>query len=175
MDGTTGPAAQHRTQPYLAALTRHFADLRDGTHGHLRSRRDKEALFAKAVELLSPYAHQALSEMNQVLLLGTGDIDATGVIRSADGGVAACWALWWPEQRRSGVDPIQVQAHYGRGFHHPHLRGGTVGEWPLNVFDDEQAAAELPTLRAIASADLHNLVFQRDFRLVPAITARKDD
>ena len=32
-----------------------------------------------------------------------------------------------------------------------------------------RAAAELPTLRAIASADLHNLVFQRDYRIIPAI------
>jgi hypothetical protein len=39
------------------------------------------------------------------------------------------------------------------------LRTGTVGDWPLNVFDEEQAAAELPTLRAIASTDIHNLVF----------------
>jgi hypothetical protein len=37
------------------------------------------------------------------------------------------------------------------------------------VFDDKQAAAELPTLRAVASADLHNLVFQRDYRIIPAI------
>ena len=27
----------------------------------------------------------------------------------------------------------------------------------------------IPTLRAIASADLHNLVFQRDYRIIPAI------
>lgn len=31
------------------------------------------------------------------------------------------------------------------------------------------AAAELPALRAIASADLHNLVFRSDYRIVPAI------
>jgi len=37
------------------------------------------------------------------------------------------------------------------------------------VFDDAQAAAQLPTLRAMASADLHNLVFQRDYRIIPAI------
>ena len=30
------------------------------------------------------------------------------------------------------------------------------------------AAAQLPTLRAVASADLHNLVFQRDYRIIPA-------
>ena len=51
------------------------------------------------------------------------------------------------------------------------LQGATVGDWPLNVFDDEQAAAELPTMRAMASADLHNLVFQLggDYRIIPAI------
>src|SRR6266496_6753628 len=53
--------------------------------------------------------------------------------------------------------------------HHPHLQGGTVGDWPLNVFDETQAAAALPTLRAVASADLHNLVLQRDYRIIPAI------
>jgi hypothetical protein len=45
----------------------------------------------------------------------------------------------------------------------------TVGDWPLNVFDEGQAAAELRVLRAVASADLHNLVFQRDYRIIPAI------
>src|SRR5213592_4809792 len=43
------------------------------------------------------------------------------------------------------------------GFHHPHLRGTMVHGWPLNVFCDEDAAAQLPILRAIASSDLHNL------------------
>jgi hypothetical protein len=52
------------------------------------------------------------------------------------------------------------------GSHHPHLQGGTVGDWPLNVFDEEQASALLPTLRDIASAEIHNLVFQADYRLV---------
>jgi hypothetical protein len=69
-----------------------------------------------------------------------------------------------PASRCSGQDSVQT------GFHHPHLRGATAGTWPLNVFDDEQARAELPVLRAIAAADLHNLVFQRDFRIVPATT-----
>jgi hypothetical protein len=109
--------------------------------------------------------------MNDALLLGTGTIAATGVSTSPLGGVAATWTLGWPEQDQAGIQPITLQAFYGRGFQHPHLRGGTVGDWPLNVFSDADAAAELPTLRAIAAADLHNLVFQRDYRIVPA-TAR---
>jgi hypothetical protein len=153
---------------YIAELLRHFADLRDGTHGDATSRRDKEQLFTEAVSLLDPYVHQALNEINVHLLLGTGEVTATGVRSSAGGGVDSVWALSWPEQRATGINPIVIDAFYGSGFHHPHLRGGTVGDWPLNVFTQEQAADELPTLRAIAAADLHNLVFQRDYRIVPA-------
>ena len=153
---------------YIAELLRHFADLRDGTHGDATSRRDKEQLFTEAVSLLDPYARQALNEINAHLLLGTGKVTATGVRTSASGGVDAVWTLSWPEQRATGINPIVIDAFYDSGFHHPHLRGGTLGDWPLNVFTREQAADQLPTLRAIAAADLHNLVFQRDYRIVPA-------
>jgi hypothetical protein len=153
-----------------SALSRHFADLRDGTHGGARSRRDKERLFADAVPLIDPYARQALDEINTELLLDTGEVVGTGVRRSADGGIDAVWTLSWAEQQAAGIKPIVIRAYFGLGFAHPHLQGGTVGDWPLNVFDDEQAAAELPTLRAIADADIHNLVFQvgGDIRIIPA-------
>ncbi|MGV9771847.1 hypothetical protein [Streptosporangium sp. NPDC003464] len=153
---------------HAAALLRHFADLRDGTHGHAASRQGKERHFREAVALLDPYARQALGEIDSGLLLGTGEIIATGVRRTADGGLDAVWALAWPEQRAAGIEPIVLHAFYGAGFHHPHLQGGTVGQWPMNVFTPGEAAAELPTLRAIATADLHNLVFQRDHRIIPA-------
>ena len=156
---------------YIAELLRHFADLRDGTHGDATSRREKEHLFAEAVSLIDSYARQALNEINAHLLLGTGEVPASGVRSLASGGVDSVWALSWPEQRAAGINPIVIDAFYGSGFHHPHLRGGTVGDWPLNVFTQEQAAQELPTLRAIAAADLHNLVFQRDYRIVPATMA----
>jgi hypothetical protein len=152
------------------ALLHHFADLRDGTHGGVVSRGEKEQLFRTAVTLLDPYARTALAELDTDLLLGTGEVTAPGVGRAADGGLEAVWALSWPEQRASGIPPITIVAGYGARFHHPHLRGGTVGEWPLNVFTPEQAATELRTLRAIAAADAHNLVFLRDFRIIPATT-----
>jgi hypothetical protein len=154
---------------HTTALLKHFADLRDGTHGDAVSRQGKEELFAATVELLDPYARQALDETNAHLLLGTGEVIATGARKSQDG-IEAVWALTWPEQRAARINPIILHAFYGAGFHHPHLRGGTVGDWPLNAFTPPQAAAELPTLRAIASAELHNLVFQRDYRIVPATT-----
>jgi hypothetical protein len=153
---------------YTAELLRHFADLRDGTHGGAISRQDKECLFAAAVALLDPHARRPLEEINTDLLLGTGEVTATG-LRRHSGGVDAIWALTWPEQQTARINPIVIRAYYSAGAHHPHLEGATAGDWPLNVFDEKQAAAELPTLRAIASADLHNLVFQRDYRIIPAI------
>src|SRR6202140_4253153 len=139
---------------YITSLIRHFEDLRDGTHGSSSSRKDKEAHFEKAVQLLAPIARQVLTEMNTNLLLDTGKLVETGLQRIADGGLNASWALSWPEQRAAGIQPIVLQAYFGSGFHHPHLRGTTVYDWPLNVFTDEEAAAQLSILRATASTDL---------------------
>jgi len=61
-------------------------------------------------------------------------------------------------------------AYYGSSFHHPHLRGATVGDWPLDVFTVDDAADQLPNMRAIATSDLHNSVFQADYRIIPAVT-----
>jgi len=160
-----------RATPHLRGLLRHFADLRDGTHGDgAVSRAAKEQLFSAAVDYLDPYARQTLAEINEALLLGSGTISNTGVTRSANGDCTALWTLAWPEQQQAGIPPVTLEAFYGHSFHHPHLRGATVGVWPLNVFSTGDAAAELPILRAIASADLHNLVFQSDFQIVPATT-----
>jgi hypothetical protein len=163
---TTRPAS-------ASALLRHFADLRDGTHGGAKSRRDKERLFATAVPLLDPHARQALEEIDAYLLLGTGEVTATGLRPTADGGSDAIWALSWPEQQAAGLKPVLIRAYFGAGFAHPHLQSGTVGDWPLNVYDEAQAAAELPNLRAMAAADLHNLVFELggDVRIIPATVA----
>jgi hypothetical protein len=65
-----------------------------------------------------------------------------------------------------------LRRHFEAGFHHPHLRGTTVHDWPLNVFGEEDAAAQISILRAIASSDPHNLVYLSDYRIVPVVTAK---
>ena len=160
---------------HLTALLRHFDDLRDGTHGGSVSRQDKEAHFAHAVELLAPVAQEALDEINAHLLLDAGGIAATGLQRDNGGGLSASWELSWSEQQTAGLAPVTLLAHYGIGFHHPHLRGATVGDWPLNVFTPSDASDQLPMLRAIVTADLHNLVFQADYRIIPAVMRRPND
>jgi hypothetical protein len=160
---------------HTGALLRHFADLRDGTHGGAAVRADTERLFIAAVLLLDPHARQALDQINTDLLLDTGELTSTGVRRSANVGLDAVWALSWPEQRTARIMPVVIRAYFGIGSPHPHLQGGTVGDWPLNVFDEQQAAAELPTLRAIAAGEIHNLVLQtwRDYGIIPALLDRR--
>jgi hypothetical protein len=113
--------AETAAPAYITSLVRHFEDLRDGTHGGSANREDKEAHFEKAVQLLAPVARQVLTEMNTILLLNTGQITETGLRSTKDGGLEALWALSWPEQRAAGIEPIVLQAYFGRSFHHPHL------------------------------------------------------
>jgi len=162
--------SENAVPAYITSLIRHFEDLRDGTHGGSASREGKEVHFERAVQLLAPIARKVLDEMNTSLLLDTGQLSETGMRRKPDGGLSASWALSWPEQREAGLPPLALQAYFGGGFHHPHLRGTTVKDWPLNVFSEEDARAQRSILRAIASSDLHNLVYRTDYRIVPAST-----
>lgn len=163
----------HTEVPHLTSLLRHFGDLRDGTHGGVGSRSQKEQVFAESVSMLDRHARQVLTELNEVLLFGRGKVTASGLRADSTGGKLADWSLSWQEQRAAGIQPVLIRAFYGSGFHHPHLRGGTVGDWPFNVFDTDDAAAQSPLLEAIASADLHNLVFQADYRIIPAMRAER--
>lgn len=164
MTTTTAPAP-------LDALTRHFIDLRDGNHfGHI-TRAGKESAFTEAVQLLDGPAQQVLAEFNDHLLGGTGKTEVTGLHRDQRGGLLSSWLLTWPEQRAATLAPVSLIATYGAGFHHPHLRGATIGEWPLNIASPDHAEELVPVLRTIAAADIHNLVFQvgGDWRIIPAI------
>src|SRR5437867_12711571 len=101
--------AESAVPAYITSLIRHFEDLRDGTHGGSASRKDKEAHFEKAVQLLAPITRQVLNEMNTSLLLDTGQLTESGLRRTPAGGLNASWALSWPEQRAAGVEPIGRQ------------------------------------------------------------------
>jgi hypothetical protein len=46
-----------------------------------------------------------------------------------------------------------------------------VHDWPLNVYSERDAADLLPVLRSVVTAELPNLVFQTDSRIIPAAHA----
>jgi hypothetical protein len=160
-----------KTPAYLDALLRHVVDLRDGTHGGVGPRDEKEGLFVRAAEWLDPVARQVLTETDEVVLRSTGEISDSGLERETDGTLFRAWTLGWPEQAARGLDPVTLRAWFGGGFHHPHLRGATVHDWPLNVYAESDARDLLPVLRSVVVADLHNLVFEADWRIIPAAGA----
>jgi hypothetical protein len=154
---------------HLVALRRHCEDLRDGTHAGVADRADKERMFRRALDLLDPVARQALGEVDEALLEHTGEIRDDGLEHTGDGTLSRSWRLSWPQQRERGIAPVTLTAWFGGGFHHPHLRGGTVHDWALNVYDEPDARGLLPVLRGIVAADVHNLIFQADWRIIPAV------
>src|SRR5256885_14797013 len=102
-------AASTEAEPaYTEALLRHFADLRDGTHGGASSRTDKERLFTEAVGLLDPYARQILDEINRYLLLDTGEGSATGIRPAPAGGVDALGAPSGPDPQARRRQPPRL-------------------------------------------------------------------
>ena len=151
---------------------RHVEDLREGSHGGARARGEKEALFQRAVEWLGPVARRVLEEVDEALLLSTGQIADSGLERERDGTLFRAWTLSWPEKEKRGVAPVTLRAWFGSGFHHPHLRGATVHDWPLNVYTEQDARDLVPVLRSVVTADLHNLVFKADWRIIPAARRR---
>jgi hypothetical protein len=154
---------------YLVALRRHCEDLRDGTHGGVADRGGKERVFERAVELLDPVARQVLAEVDQSLLQRSGEIGDNGLEHAGDGTLSRSWRLSWPQQRERGIAAVTLTAWFGGGFLHPHLRGATVHDWPLNVYDESDARELVPILRGIVAADVHNLIFQTDWRIIPAV------
>jgi len=167
MEGRRGNE-EGRPPAYLVALVRHVEDLRDDTHGGVAERGQKEALFVQAADWLAPVAMGVLEELDAVALLSTGQVADSGMEREDDGTLARSWTLSWPEQRDRGLEPVTLRAWFGGGSHHPHVRAATVHDWPLNVYEESDARDLLPVLRSAVAADVHHLVFQSDWRIIPA-------
>src|SRR5260370_6917883 len=97
---------------YITSLIRHFEDLRDGTHGGSTARKDKEAHFEKAVQLLAPIARRVLNEMNTNLLLDTGQLTESGPRRTPDGGLNPSRPFSFPQHPAAPTHPIARQPSF---------------------------------------------------------------
>ena len=68
---------------YDSAL-RHFIDLRDGTHGGLKSRDEKESIFSQEIEIIDPVVRKVLTEVNSSFLLGQGSVNTIDELLQED-------------------------------------------------------------------------------------------
>ena len=156
---------------------RHLADLVTRSYEGAESWSDRLALFRRAVELLDPVVRDAFADANATFLEHTGEISRRSVEQD-DGSVGEHWELSWPRQReavsRDGgpVAPVQVIAWFRRSFNHPHLRGSTAGDWPLQVTTPGDAARQEPIVRAIGEAELHQRIFEGRWPVLP-VAVRK--
>jgi hypothetical protein len=158
-------------------LMRHLADLVARRYEGAESWADRVGVFRRAVELLDPVVRGVFAEANAMFLESTGEISRSSV-DTDDGSVGEHWELSWPRQRaavsRDGgpVPPVQVIAWFRRSFNHAHLRGSTAGDWPLQVINTEDATRQLPIVRAIVEAELHQRIYEGRYPVMP-IAVRK--
>lgn len=156
-------------------LQRHLRDLSTGTYEGQVSRAEKEEVYRKAVELLTPVAQSVLEEANNLFLNSTGQVRVIGPKDDGQGGLETRFELTWPEQRtaqimrgpRAPLRPVIIKAHYGRGFLHPHLSGSSGGNWPLQILNAEDVERQRTILAAIVEMELHERIFETDWHILP--------
>ena len=156
---------------------RHLRDLRTNTYEGASERADREAVFKRAVELLSPVVLRVLEATNATFLAWTGEVQYDPPGPDGARGLRAFWSLSWPEQREARlrmaqgrVSPIQVIAKIGAENTHGHLSGVRAGDWPLQVTTPEDAQRQELIVMAIVEAELHERIFESDlnWRIVPS-------
>ena len=156
-------------------LLRHLKDLRSGTYEGARSRNTKEELYRKGIELLTPIAVAVLEEANTLFLQGTGEVQMIGPEDDGSGGLETRFELSWPEQRTAQVtrgpqgplQPVRIVVNYSRSFLHPHLSGSTAGYWPFQITSQVDAERQRGILAAIVELELHQRIFETDWRILP--------
>jgi hypothetical protein len=159
---------------------RHLADLVARRYEGAVSWADRVAVFHRAVELLDPVVRGVFTEADATFLEHTGKITRHSV-EDSDGSVGEHWELSWPRQReavsRHGgpVAPVQVIAWFQRSFNHAHLRGSTAGDWPLQVTSTSDATRQLPIVRAIVEAELHQKIYEGRYPVMPVAVRLVDD
>jgi len=93
----------------------------------------------------------------------------------------ASWQLTWPvlaeaSNRMDGKPrrPVTISAIFPFGFTHPHLVAGgavdpqvaSIVAWPMQVASAEDAEHQRPILWAIATAELHDRIYQSSWRIL---------
>jgi hypothetical protein len=84
--------------------------------------------------------------------------------------------LSWPEQRAARVirgpngplQPVRIVVNYSQGELHPHLSGSTAGFWPFQVTSEADAGRQKGVLAAIVELELHQRIFETDWRILPS-------
>jgi hypothetical protein len=178
VDQSRGARATPRT--WIDGLRRHAEDLRTDSYEGA-SGAEREAPYRVAFDFLSIVATGVLGDINELLLRGTGDISVRTPGPDGHGGLIGSWLLSWPALREArsrltgkALSPVTISAVWPAGFVHPHLvAGGPVNAradslvaWPMQIASAEEAAQQEPLLWAIATAEVHDRIYQSSWRVI---------
>jgi len=170
-----------RTSVWIDGIRRHLKDLKEDAYEGARGAA-RHARYMAAFELVTPVAVDVLQQINASLLGGTGDVSVRPPGPDGLGGQIGSWLLTWPElsetsSRLTGqpLQPVTISAVFPPGFTHPHLVAGgpvdpravSLAAWPVQVTAHEDAEQQRPVLWAIATAEVHDRIYQSTWRIIP--------
>lgn len=172
------PVWKQRIEDYR----RHVRDLQSQSYEGASDRNQREAVFLKAFDLLTPVARRVLEDINIYFLRGTGEFGVQSPSPDGEGGLIGSWSLTWPLLRRgvnrfngNPLEPLRLTAIFplkptgAMQWTHPHLalrRPGVIDglalAFPLQVVSPEDADRQEPILRVLAEGELHQRTFEDD-------------
>jgi hypothetical protein len=174
-----------RVEDYM----RHVKDLQQNYYEGAVTRSDREDMFRKAFELVTPVARRVLSDINVNFLRGTGEFGVQPPGPDGAGGLIGSWTLTWLLLSRAvsrfdgkALEPLALTAIFplkptgAMQWTHPHLAlrrpgliDGLAAAFPFQVRSPEDAERQEPILRVLAEAELHERFYQADlnWRILP--------
>jgi hypothetical protein len=176
-----------RVEDYL----RHVKDLQNKNYEGAVTRAEREAMFRKAFDFVTPVARRVLDDINVNFLKGTGEFDVQPPASDGEGGLIGSWSVSWPLLRAArnrftgkplerllltAVFPLKPTG--GMQWTHPHfalrrsgLIDGLAAAFPMQVISPEDAERQEPILRVLAEAEFHERFYQSDlnWRLLPFV------
>ena len=170
-----------RTSIWVDGIERHLEDLRENAYEGA-SGTGRHARYVAAFELLTPVAVDVLQQVSASLLDGKGEVSVRAPGPDGDGGQIGSWQLSWPELRQSSsrltgkaLLPVSISAIFPAGFTHPHLvaggpvnpRAASLTAWPMQLMSPEDAEQQRPVLWAIATAQVHDRIYQSTWHVIP--------
>jgi hypothetical protein len=162
---------------------RHLRDLQTRTYEGAVERSEREEVFRKSFDFVTPVAQRVLEDLSATFLKGTGQFAVHPPERIAgDGGLLGWWTLDWPQLRTARsrftgqpLEPIAVNVIYpivatgAMQWTHPHLAllrpevpHRMAAAWPFNVLSAEDAERQEPILRVLAEAEMHERTYEAD-------------
>jgi hypothetical protein len=176
-----GHMQSERTSVWIDGIERHLEDLRENAYEGA-SGADRHARYVAAFELLTPVAVGVLQQVSASLLRGKGEVSVNAPAPDGNGGFIGSWLLSWQELSQSSsrltgkaLQQVTISAVFPPGFTHPHLvaggpvdpRAASLAAWPMQVTSPEDAEQHRPVLWAIATAEVHDRIYQSSWRVIP--------